>query len=356
MRIRIVVALIGLMVFAGGCIVEDNGYSSGSVVGYAIVARHGFPLVDAGVTLQGVGRATGYTDGRGVFQIGSLRVGKYTASLSTVHPSSGARGYQQDISVGARQETLAFAVEPNWVDWDLFYQLSGLMRPVDPLDPHGAWELEELHRWDKPRGGWIKIYFDTDGVHPDDREPFTEAFLEEMRKWGNRLRGRFSFRTVYDPHDADITVRWEDQGGGAYFASVVHAGALSSVDITIDPYDAEDSVLLALLFARAMGVGFVDDPYSIMYPYWEPGQREYLTAREIDHIRLMYDLPTGVRLARKPEGFAAMPTAEPLMSGEVAGDEVLYVDMFSDDEIAALQAVVAPMSGTRTFEFVVERR
>lgn len=43
-------------------------------------------------------------------------------------------------------------------------------------------------------------------------------------------------------------------------------------------------------------------------------------------------------------------------AGEGAGDEVLYVDMFSDDEIAALQAVVAPVSGTRTFEFVIESR
>jgi len=289
--------LLIVLLLAAGCKVRwegEWGFGSGSVHGSATLRHDGFPLAGAEVRLDGPTRRTTTTSRSGTFSFSGLPEGHYTVTLRALHGT-----YSTTLRVGGA-DVLHWRVEPAGYDRELFYQISGLKKYYVDGSGRLVWDYGRLARWEQPV---IRIYMDV-AAAPHGFDPaWPNLYWNEVSRWEDMLRGRIEFRRVYSAQDADVVVRWQprgflgDQAGVARHLAYYENGAIKRVLIEIDVGYGHYAGLWAHEFAHGMGIDHVTDAASVMYPWLESGQRTTFSSKERDHVRLVYDLPSGQRLA-----------------------------------------------------------
>lgn len=182
---------------------------------------------------------------------------------------------------------------------------------------------------------------------------------KEMERWEAYLGYKYRFVRANNPQQADIVVRWvppnsmwPEVGVARHIARYIN-GSLKRVDIEIDAAWASYPGLWPHELAHAMGVGHVTDPYSVMYPILSSSQRTTLSPQEAAHVRLLYDVPSGQRLAGS---WGGRPADAELDAGEgrrldQAEDDLLGAGgSWAEDELwlAPGHVTEEPLSGVRT--------
>lgn len=337
-----VVFLVALL--ATGCIewAEGGAPRPGSIQGRAQVEVGGtrFPVNDAQVVASGATNAVTYTGRNGWFQLNRLREGTHTVQLRALHDT-----YTKSLYVSDSEE-LHFTVKPAVVFPELFFQLSELKRVYVDANDRLTWDYGELVRWEKST---ISVYMDVQSA-PYGLDPrIADKYWRELDNWERYLAYQYRFVSTNDPQKADIIVRWIPPGsmwpevGIARQIAHYANGSLRLVEIEIDVAWADEPGLWEHELAQAMGVGQVNDPKSVMYPYLTKGQRTTLSSTEAAHVRLMYDIPSGQRLVGGGAGMWAL--AAP---ARVAGESGVEGDVEGAASGAGFAVEEAAVSGTRT--------
>lgn len=289
--------LSGCVGWAGG---PDDGSRRGVVSGRAVVqiGGHSFPLYDARVLVTGSYSGTAYTMRDGAYRYARLAPGRHKLTLQALHGH-----YESSVFIeeGGRPQTVNWRVRPQNLDPELFFQLSGLKRLY--IDDWGRVITDPgtLVRWEK---SLIRVYFDESGAPGRLPAGTVAAYMAELRRWEGYLDRRYTFIKTDDEARADIAVYWVPEGslfdhaGIARHVAFYANGALKRVEIEIDIAYATFPGLWEHEFAHAMGADHVADTQSVLYPFLRHGQRTTLSSRELAHVRLMYDIPSGQELGR----------------------------------------------------------
>lgn len=317
----LVLVTIGLLV--SGCVGwTDGAYYKGAVTGRATarIGRYSFPLMGARIVpAHGYGEAQ--TDRNGRYTYRGLEPGHHQVTLQTLHAT-----YNDSVYVPAEQrrpQRLDWNVRPPAIHSETFFFLSGLKNLW--VDNKGRYDFDdgELVRWEK---SVVTVYFDVDGAPEDFDWGWIDQYWAELNRWHEYVAGRIRFARSWNEPTADIVVRWVPKGSlGEYAGIARHVayyanGALKRVEIEIDVAYGHLRGLWAHEFAHAMGVGHVQDEDSVMNPYLRPGQRTTFSPQEVEHIRLMYDIPSGVRLSAGGHYFA-LDSKQGLDQDGALGDE-----------------------------------
>ncbi len=316
--------VVALALLVAGCDVRwpERTQGSASVHGRTTLSRGGFPLAGAALTLDGPVRRQATTARNGAFALNALPEGRYQATLRALHGT-----YTASMWVRGNQ-VFNWRVDPIDYDRELFYELSGLKEYYVDDSGHLTWEYGQLVRWEKET---LRVYIDVDGAPYQAQPTWPEAYWQELKRWESVLKGRLYFRRVHRAADADIVLMWQphgflgDHAGIARHLAYYENGSLKRVQIEIDVAYGDRLELWAHELAHGMGLGHVTDPYSVMYPWLDTGQRSTFSEREKRHVRLVYDVPSGQRLswgyaaaAEHEEGdgeSAVMPLSLQSMSG-----------------------------------------
>lgn len=289
-------ALLALALAAAGCHWLDGGDRPGMIYGRAQAEVGGvfLPLSDVRVAASGATNAVTHTRRDGGFTLARLNEGPHTVQLQALHGT-----YHRSVFVHGKHE-LPFVVKPADISAALFFELSGLKRVDVDDDGRLFWYYGELVRWEKPL---VSVYMDLATAPPEVDWRTVEEYRKELERWEAYLGNKVRFTKANSPEKADIYVQWAPpdsmwpQVGVARHTARYVDGSLKRVDIEIDAAWARYPGLWAHELAHAMGVMHVSDPSSVMYPILDGDQRSTLSPREVDHVRLMYDVPSGQRLA-----------------------------------------------------------
>lgn len=285
------IVLLVLAVLLSGCSISGSirvDVKRYLVSGVVTLAGTGAPLANAEVFFNGRMNALAKTNSSGYYET-YLAKGTYTVTIRGPH------GDTKDHVTVTGREVLHFSVTPGWYNWELLYALSGIKRY--DVDGHGRLvsSNDQLTRWDRPK---VRVYFDTFDEPWNAPTGWATAYFDDVRYWETRLNGRVSFERVSSSYQADVVVRLVP--GGSLGNAIAehgwerHNGVLNRVIIRIDAGYATQRDLWEHEWAHAMGVYHSYDRYSVMYPEVLSGQRKSLSSTELDHIRLMYDLPPGL--------------------------------------------------------------
>lgn len=344
--------LLAVAVAAAGCSSIEAEDRPGDIFGKAQVNVGGavFPLSDVRIVVSGATNAVTYTRRDGSFALARLRQGQHTVQLQALHDT-----YERAVYVQAREQ-VSFSVTPAGISPALFYQLSGLQRVYVDGSGRITWDAGELVRWEKTQ---IHVYFDVASAPPGVDLRIVNEYWKEMERWEAYLGYKYRFVRANNPQQADIVVRWvppnsmwPEVGVARHIARYIN-GSLKRVDIEIDAAWASYPGLWPHELAHAMGVGHVTDPYSVMYPILSSSQRTTLSPQEAAHVRLLYDVPSGQRLAGS---WGARPADAELDAGEgrrrdQAEDDLLGAGgSWAEDELWLVPGHVTeePLSGVRT--------
>lgn len=291
--------LLGLVAVLSGCSMfgsiewEWKGPRN-DVRGYVKLYELGAPMTDARVFFNGpINRST--TSRRsGAYSI-TLPNGTYDVTVSTLH-----HDYTRRVTILNDQVLDLVLPAPGWFDRELFYWLSGIRQ----IDADGrARDIGEMARWEQSK---VRIFFDT--LNAPWGVPATtwanQYFAHIRGTWRDLLKDSIIFEQVYSGTYADVVVAWVPAGSldvgpdyrrvatkSAYYWS---DGSLERVRIWIDEEFATVPGIWEHEWAQAMGIGYSNDPKSLMYPELRSNQRTYFSTSEIRHIRLIYDLPSGL--------------------------------------------------------------
>ncbi len=297
-RLQRIAVLLFVALLAAGCEVRwkgewGGGIGDSSVYGQAEVRYDGFPISGAVVRVDGPARRQTTTTRSGTFSISGLPDGRYTVTLRALHGSYSTSLWVSGVG------TVNWRIEPAGYDRDLFHQISGLKQYYVDSKRRLVWDYGRLVRWEQPV---IRVYMDVAAAPHGFNPAWPDIYWKEIERWEDVLKGRVDFRRVYREADADLLVRWQPQGflgdhaGIARHLAYYENGAIKRVLIEIDVGYGGASGLWAHELAHAMGIDHVTERSSVMYPYMEPGQRTTLSQKEREHVRLMYDIPSGQRL------------------------------------------------------------
>ncbi len=126
-------------------------------------------------------------------------------------------------------------------------------------------------------------------------------------------------------------------------------GALKRVEIEIDVQWADFPGVWEHEVGHAMGLGYVSDKGSVMYPRLAltGPQRRTLSQHEAAHVRLMYDIPSGQRLAG---GWGVWGRGDATLAGEdeFGARGVVGFDGFAADEPGAAGVILHGAAVIRT--------
>lgn len=298
------IVLLVVALLAAGCTGWPDGPDWGGgragISGRATVQIGGytFPLYGARIVVGSSHGGFSQTNRNGHYSYGRLAAGNHRVTLQALHGT-----YSDSIYVrgdGQQPQTLDWRVRPKGLDSELFFHLSGLRSLYVNDRGHFSTVNGDLVRWEK---SLIRVHFDVYGA-PHGFDPYVaDQYWREVRRWESRLDRRITFARTTDPYAADIVVSWVPEGwlgdhaGIAKHVAFYANGALKRVEIEIDVAWADYPGLWEHEFAHAMGVDHVRDAASVMYPYLGYNQRKTLSTKEIAHVRLMYDIPSGQRLS-----------------------------------------------------------
>lgn len=293
--LSLVALIVALAVLAGcsgqviGRIEIPGGYD---LHGEVYLRNTNLPIVDATLTFNGPTTRTVRTNRQGRFAV-RLPSGNYYVELHTVHGT-----YSRQVYVGSNGR-IDWPVTPSWgFNPNLFYEISGLHRVYSYPDGSLDWYYGELIRWEQPQ---VNVYFDFAQSHSWANPNWAGRYWNVVNGWGTTLNNVLSFRQVYSLNQADVVVQWVAPGSlgqniAVLSTSTYQNGALRQVLIKIDVDWGNDENLWAHEWARALGLSYVSDQKSVLFPYHVAGQRNSLTLAERNHARLVYDLPSGLRL------------------------------------------------------------
>lgn len=289
--------LIALTVLAGcsGHVVGRIDWSKTyDVYGVVQLRDTGLPLFDATLTFDGPVRRSVSTDRKGRYSL-RLPAGDYRVTLHSVHGT-----HQERVRVQSHGTVFNWYVRPAWsFDRSLFYEMSGLYRIY--ANPSGQidWDYGEIHRWEKSQ---VAVYFDYARSDSWANPGWSSRYWDVVNGWRPILNHTVNFRQVSSLNQADVIVQWVPPGSLGDHIAVLSSyyyenGALDEVLIKIDVDHGNDLNLWSHEWARAMGLSYVSvDRFSVLFPYYVDGQRNSLTPAERNHARLVYDLPSGLRL------------------------------------------------------------
>lgn len=297
-----IVLLIALLFLTTGCSMfgsiewEWKGPRT-NVSGKVSLRDLGAPLTAARIFFNGPVDRSVTTRRSGAYSI-DLPAGTYDVTVRTLHDD-----YKTQVRVsggGAEVIDLPFWTK-SWFDKATFFSLSGIRR----------WYFEggrlvysddgELARWEQPR---VRIFFDGSYLPPSYAEQLAKSYFSHIRgTWRSLLKDTIAFERVYSRNGADVEVRWvppghlTDREGYRVAAQSFfywQDGSLRKVIIEIDEEWATEPGLWEHEWARAMGIGYTDDPNSLMYPELRASQRRSFASWEARHVQLIYDLPSGL--------------------------------------------------------------
>lgn len=306
-KIRRLGLLLALALTVSGCSffgsVEWEWESPpGHVTGTVELRDLGAPLVNARVFFNGPINRTAVSNRSGGYQI-NLPKGTYNVTVRTLHDD-----YTTQVVVGGSQVSHLRVSAKGWYERHLFLALSGMRQYYFEGDHLRSQDDGEMARWEQPK---VRVYFDTANAPWGARaSSWADTYFRHiLGTWRSLLKDTVEFERVYTESLADVVVQWKEAGtipgpGGSTVAGIVRNlryyanGALRLVRIEIDERFALEPGLWEHEWARAMGVGYSYDPYSLLYPALEYSQRTSLSSSEARHIQLMYDLPSGLRLGR----------------------------------------------------------
>lgn len=307
--LSLVALLVAMAVLAGcsghviGRIEIPGGYD---LHGEVYLRNTNLPLVNAALTFDGPVKRTARTNRQGRFAV-RLPAGNYYVEMSTVHGT-----YSRSVNVSSNG-TMDWPVTPSWgFNSNLFYEISGLHRVFAYPDGFIDWTYGELIRWEQSQ---VNVYFDFARSHDWANPNWANRYWEVVSGWRSTLNHAIGFRQVYSLNQADVVVQWVAPGSlgqniAVLSTSTYQNGALREVRIQIDVNHGNDLNLWSHEWARAMGLSYVSDRMSVLFPYHVDGQRNSLTLAERNHARLVYDLPSGLRLKSTFGTMAIDPTAE----------------------------------------------
>lgn len=271
-----------------------------NVNGKVVLRDLGAPFSDARIFFNGPVNRSVTTRRSGRYAI-DLPAGTYDVTVRTLHDD-----YQTQIRVsagGSEIVDLAFWAN-SWFDKATFYSLSGIRRWEFAGNHLVYTDDGELARWEQSE---VRVYFDTSRAPvPTWRaEQWADDYFEHIRRtWRPLLKDSIAFERVYSSNLADVVVEWVPAGSLVYGEGIRVAvqsfyyrenGALRNVRIKIDEDWATARGLWEHEWARAMGIGYIDDRYSLMYPeMWSSSQRTVFSNKEARHVQLIYDLPSGL--------------------------------------------------------------
>lgn len=303
------VAIMVVMAVAAGCSVSGRieipggpGGHGYDVFGQVYLRTTNLPIVDATLTFEGPVTRTARTNRQGKFSV-RLPAGNYRVTMHTVH---GTYSRYEYISRDTRMD---WPITPSWnFDSNLFYEISGLYRVFAYPNGEIDWTYGEIIRWEQPR---VNVYFSFGQSDPQ----LANKYWNVVVAWRSILNDLVAFRQVSSPSQADVIVELVPayslgQNVAVLSTSTYENGALRQVSVKIDVRFADDMNLWTHEWARAMGMSYVSDRYSVLYPYYVAGQRNQLNLAERNHARLVYDLPSGLRLKSTLGPMAIDPAAE----------------------------------------------
>lgn len=262
------------------------------VTGEVTLAGTNLPLHNAELRFVGPWHRTVTTNRSGTFSL-QLAEGAYTVELRTVHGT-----YTRSIYVD-KASHVTWDVQPTGLNIELLYQLSGIREVFwNSATQTVEWRPGELNRWEQ---SLIRVNFDYMNSTPGAQPHWADQYWTEMLSWQQLLGGRVLFTQVSNPAQADIVVTWVPAG---FLGNQVSSrqlqyyenGALRRVTIQIDVRFWDDAALWVHQMAHAMGLSYINDAASVLYPLHLPNtQRATLSIPERDHARIIYDLPSGLR-------------------------------------------------------------
>lgn len=337
--------LIVLLLFAlltGGCMgwADAGGPRPGTIVGGARVAVGGavFPLYGATVATSGATNAVTSTDRNGTYMLSRLREGRHQVQLRALHGV-----YSQSLHV-ANRERLDWLVKPSSINSNLFFELAALKRVW--LDQYDRIHFDyggELVRWEQTQ---ISVFMDVQSAPYGLPSGVVHTYWQELKRWEQYLAHRYKFVETHDDRRADVVVRWVPPGWFGDQAAITrqvaqyYNGALKRVEIEIDVQWADFPGVWEHEVGHAMGLGYVSDKNSVMYPRLAltGPQRRTLSQHEAAHVRLMYDIPSGQRLA----GGWGVWAADATLAGEdeFGARGVVGFDGFAADEPGAAGVIL----------------
>lgn len=269
-------------------------------------------LVEASVQLNGPRQVSTMTNEAGHFEFLSLSKGVYDVTVSVVAASQTRR-----VSLDGIEEARWRFPLPEHFDRDRFRALAN----IRPWVADGKNGVIRWHR-DMPTRRWrldrtVRVYFESDPT-AGCQFAWTSMAMSELGEWSDRLAGRIAFERTLNPNSAHLfgfCVPSGELGNGVVGYAVTWRG----YDLDFDPdFDdvgghlPRDSVytelgaffvvagysgerpLIAHELAHVMGMGHVNDPGSLLYPYLTPNSPSKLSPQEVEYAQALYSIGSGV--------------------------------------------------------------
>lgn len=280
----------GLLAACTGKVVIVPVPENHKVFGTVNIAGTNIPVYEAELRFSGPVFRTVKTDRTGQYSV-HLPAGRYTVEVRTVHGT-----YLRSVHVSGTTH-FNLQLDPAWFNAELLYQISGMRRIFwNPNTNAVEWDYGELHRWEQSQ---VRVYFDFANSVGGAQRSWADSYWSEIYAWQQLLGGKVMLLEVFDPSLADIVIQWKllQNGAASRQLQYYENGALRKVLIEIDVRFWDDSALWVHQMAHAMGLSYLNDPQSVLYPLHLPQtQRVSLSPQERNHARLVYDLPSGLRL------------------------------------------------------------
>ena len=285
-----------------------------SIHGKVVLDGWSVGLIGAVVTDKASGRSA-VTDGKGDFSLDGLQAGSqelYVDAFFNDHPFKVALDPGQNNSLTLR-------VPMDQITWAYFDELVQQMSS----SPDGT------RRW--PLGRDLKVYFEVNKVPAGFQSGQVDTSWDAIQQWTSTMGDRLNAHRVSSSQGADVTVNWVPKGSLPGSAVGVCRYSWNSdfhivkAEITLD-VSFSGSWLKALMiheFAHSLKLGHSPDQGDIMYYALQNGVVNP-SARELEAARLLYSLPTKIRLA--PELQAASLQELQVEGGAGTHTEYIYFD------------------------------
>jgi hypothetical protein len=284
-KVAVLVLVSFLIIMATGCSIRTEIIIGDlvKVSGYVTISDTGIPMMTK-VYFNGQRSAIFLTNRDGYYS-GMVKKGSYDVAVVGLH-NYGTTTYI-DID---EMTNINLHVNPDWFDKQLFYGISGL---YDYYYDNGQinYRIGEIAHWEQDR---VRVYFDSLSI--------PSGYFDDLDDWSDHLYPRVVVEETLYKGLADVEVYFVqnlsgNQVGWASFLAYHENGALRKVKIEIVEQYKSMAGLWEHLLAEAMGAHHLPDTSSVMHPAIYSYQRTNLNQAEWNHIKLLYYVPSGLRLS-----------------------------------------------------------